>query len=326
MKIKITGRPNHGVYGEPNGMQGRLKYGFRQIKGCEIVEESEDILIVPGASADLTEIQTDGKKIFWSHGCNWARGFENEDNTVLKHNYDNADIVVFQSEFAKNMTEKAFGKKQQKEYPFIYNAGVVHLPDNFISWKQGEEIKAVCASIWRAWKRLHSVERLVRLIASNGQKIHLSVIGKDPNDNCPFGFPKEGENYKIDYLGIMPLEQMIPIYHQSHIGLHLAFNDFSPSSVMEKMTAGLPVIVTNSGGSKDVVKNGSGMIINTDPFVDTSFPIHNEERLPKVDDDEFLYAFWEIMNHLSDYQQANKEWVLKEMNCVKQAEKFLTLQ
>lgn len=319
MKIKITGRYGHNVYGEPNGMQGRLKYGFRQL-GCEIVEQGEDMIIVPGASADLSEIKTNGKRVFWSHGVNWARGFENEDNIVFKNNYDNCDIIVYQSAFAKHMTEKAFGKK---EGPYIYNAGVPHFPDKFISWEQGEEIKVVCCSIWRAWKRLHEIERFTRLIASNGQKIHLSVIGKDVNDNCPFGYLKEGENYKIDYLGIMSLEQMIPIYHKSHLGAHLAFNDYSPSSVTEMMVSGLPVIVTNSGGSKDVV--GSGMVINTDPFVDTSFPIHNEERLPKVDDDEFRYAFWEIMHHLPDYQQANKEWVLEEMNCVHQAEKFLSL-
>jgi len=320
MKIKVTGDLNHNVYGR-NGMRNKLEYGFKEL-GHEIVEEGEDILIIPGSSANFKHVQTMGKKIWWSHGVNWGRGFANENNETLKDNFDNCELVAYQSEFAKHMVEKAFGKR---EGPIIFNASVPKLPGNFIKWKHGEEIRIVCCSIWRAWKRLHEIERMVRGLASKGHKIKLSVVGKDHRDDCPFGLPKEGDNFKIEYLGLMNINEMIPIYYQNHVGVHLSFNDYSPASVTEMMASGLPVIVTNSGGSKDVVQDKGGIVINTDPFIDTSFPIHNEGQLPKVDDDKFEKALFEILNNLEEYQKRNMDWVLGEANCVKSAEKFLKL-
>ena len=320
MKIKVTQRLGHNVYGE-GGMYGKLKYGFEKL-GHEIVEEEEELLIVPGTSADLSEIKTDAKKIWWSHGVNWARGFDHEDLTVFKNNYDNCDVIAYQSKFAKHMVEKAFGPK---DGPIIWNASIPNLPEKFIEYKEGDEIKLTACSIWRAWKRLHEIERLVRLVASKGHKIHLRVIGKDPADGCPFQEPKEGENYRIEYMGMMNLEQMKPIYDDSHIGIHLAFNDYSPASVTEMMASGLPVIVTDSGGSKDIVQNIGGAIIETDPFIDHSFNIHREDVLPKVDDKKFETILLNMINNLSAHQQANKDWVENEANCVKQAERFLSL-
>jgi len=320
MKIKITGNENHNVYGM-NGMRGKLEYGFKELSH-EIVEDGEELLIVPGSSADLIEIETSGKKIWWSHGVNWGRGFENEDNTVLKNNYDNCDLVAYQSEFAKHMVEKAFGKK---DGPLIYNTSITNLPDRPSMWFQGHTVKLVSCSIWRAWKRLHEIERLVRLFASKGFEVELSVIGKDPVDDCPFGEPKEGKNYKIKYLGLMNINDMVKIYHESHIGIHLAFNDYSPATVTEMMAMGLPVIVTNSGGSKDIVGKKGGMVLKTDPFVDESFAIHNEGILPKVDDDKFEDALYHMIHNLRVWQKNVKEWVDEEANPIRQCEKFINL-
>jgi len=192
-------------------------------------------------------------------------------------------------------------------------------------WKEGKEIKVACCSIWRAWKRLHEIERLVRLIGEEGSKIHLYVIGKDPKDNCPFGLPKIGSGYEIEYLGMMNINSQKEIYWQCHVGIHLAFNDYSPAVVTEMMACGLPVIVTNSGGSRDIVQDKGGIVLDVDPFIDTPFPIHQEERLPKIDDQKFKDALFKILNNLSEYQKKDRGWVLSSANCIEQAEKFLTL-
>jgi len=312
MKVKITGQNGNHVYGL-NGMSGKLIHGFK-VLGHEIVEDDEDLLIVPGSSADMSQITRKGKSIFWTHGVNWARGFDMEDNTVLKNNYDRCDYIAYQSEFAKHMVEKAFGKK---DGPIIFNASIPMLPESYPTW-DGGEIRLVCCSIWRAWKRLHEIERLVR---QSKFKIHLSVIGKDSRDNCPFDLPKEGENYKIEYLGLKNIDEMKEIYWKSHIGVHLAFNDYSPAVVTEMMACGLPVIVTNSGGSRDLNPH----IIYTDPFIDTSFNIHSEGALPKVDEMQFEKILFSMLINLDRKQQENAEWVLSELNCIRSAEKLCEL-
>lgn len=320
MKIRITGRHGHFVYGEKNGMQGRLEYGFKKL-GHEIVESGEEMLIVPGASANLKDIETTGKKIFWNHGLHWFRGFETPWNDILKDNFEVCDLIAYQSEFAKHMMQKAFG---EKEGPIILNAGIPNFPEKFNTWKRGEEIKIACASVWRAWKNLHQIERSIRLVAESGQKVSIYVIGRDSSCKGLYDLPLRGENYKINYMGTMSLEDMNKIYHQCHIGVHLAFNDFSPSVVFEQMSAGLPMIITNSGGSVDAIGDGS-IAIDTDPFVDEPFNVQNENTLPKIDNQKFLDGFWELMNNLETYQQKNREWVIQEANCVNSAQKFLNL-
>ena len=320
MKIKITGNENHSVYGM-NGMRGKLEHGFKKL-GHEIVESGEELLIVPGASADLAEIETMGKKIWWSHGVNWAHGFENEDNKVLRSNYDNCNLVVYQSEFAKHMVEKAFGKK---DGVLIYNASIPNFPDKVPIWFQGQKVRVVACSIWRAWKRLHEVERLIRLFASKGFDIELSVIGRDPADDCLFGKPKKGQNYEIKYLGLMDINSMAKIYHEAHVGIHLAFNDYSPATVTEMMAMGLPVIVTNSGGSQDIVQNEGGKVLKTDPFIDEPLNIFSEEILPKVNDGLFEDALFDIIHNLPVWQKKVRDWVKVEANPVRQCEKFIDL-
>ena len=319
MKIRITGKSGHPVYGE-NGMMGKLEYGFRTL-GHEIVESDEEMLIVPGASANLREIQTTGKKIFWNHGVHWFRGFKTPWNDILRDNFETCDLIAYQSEFAKHMMQKAFG---EKEGPIIWNASIPDFPELVPKWNRLEEIKVVCCSMWRAWKMLHEIERMTRLIAEQGQKIKLFVIGREPTEKALYGLPFIGENYEITYLGSKGHEDMKKIYRECHIGVHLAFNDFSPATVTEMMAWGLPVIVTDSGGSKDIVQN-AGIILKGDPFVDEPFRIQDEDILPKIDNQKFLDGFWELMNNLETYQQKNKEWVIQEANCVNSAQKFLDL-
>lgn len=303
-------------------MAGKASYGFQQL-GHPIVEDDPDLVLTFGSSTHWNEIKDlSGKKVLSCHGVDWWRNFESPNNEKIKSVWDNADLVVYQSEFAKHMTEKAFG---QKDGPIIWNASISNFPEKFIKWNLREEIKVVCTSIWRPWKRLHEIERLIRLVAQQGQKIKLFVVGKDSvYKTASFDLPLIGENYEIVYCGLMNHQQMAELYHQCHIGLHLSFNDFSPATVTEMMAMGLPMIVTNSGGSKDVIQH-AGIVLDTDPFVDYPFNIMREDVLPKVDDQKFLDGFWKLMNNLEEYQIKNKEWVLKEANITRQMEKLLKI-
>jgi len=117
---------------------------------------------------------------------------------------------------------------------------------------------------------------------------------------------------------------MKEVAKKCHFYLHLGFNDYSPAVVGEMMAWGLPAMVTNSGGSKDIVQD-NGIILWVDNFIDSPFNIYREDVLPKVDDEKFENGFWEMMNNLEDYQKKNKEWVLEEINATKQAEKWIKL-
>lgn len=96
----------------------------------------------------------------------------NNQNLPIKFSYNNADAVIFQSEFNKLLTEKWFGKH--------HNSFVVHnafLEEKGVDKTFSELHKDVeiwsCASSWRPHKRL--IEN-VRYYLENGPKNSIFII------------------------------------------------------------------------------------------------------------------------------------------------------
>lgn len=307
MNIKVFGDLNHHVYGN---LRRKSEYAFEQL-GHTIVENNPEITLTFGSTVHWDELKDlPGKKIFLCHGVDWWRGFESSGNVNIKSCWENCDGIAYSSKFAKHMAEKAFGKK---DGPIVWNPSIPDFPDEFKTWEKGERIHIATCAVFRAWKRLHEMERLVKMMNDKGVKMFLHVIGKE-------GQPPEN----VKYYGNLGHDKMKEIYRKCHFYMHLAFNDYSPATVGEAMAWGLPVMITNSGGSEDMVQN-AGVILENDPFVDYPFNIHREDVVPRIDDRIFEEGLWEMMNNLEYYQQKNKKWVLEEANIIKQAEKFINL-
>ena len=297
MNIKVFGNYNHLTYGN---LRKKSEWAFQQL-GHTIEEKNPEMILTFGTAAKWEELKEyRAKKIFLCHGVDWWRGFDTSENKIIKENWENCDAVVYSSRFAKHMAEKAFGKKDGE---IVCNPGIADMPDTFPTWQKGETVHIATCAIIRAWKRIYEMERLVKIMNNKGQPTELHIIGKD---------------------GMKSHEEIKEIYKKCHFYLHLAFNDYSPATVGEAMGWGLPVMITNSGGSPDLVQN-AGIILQTDPFIDYPFSIHREDILPKIDNNVFEEGFWEMMNNLSYYQQKNKDWVLKEANIIRQSEKLLKL-
>jgi glycosyltransferase involved in cell wall biosynthesis len=258
MRIKVFGDLNHHVYGD---LRRKAEEAFVHL-GHQIVETKPDLVLTFGSAVHWNEIKDlSGRKVFLCHGVDWWKGFDSEGNEKIKSCWENCDTIVYSSRFAKHMAEKAFGKK---EGIIVWNPAIPDFPEKFNEWHAGETIHIATCAIFRAWKRLYEAERLVKMINDAGNKVELHVIGKD-------GVPPE---QYIHYYGIKNHDEIKDIYRKCHFYLHLAFNDYSPAVVGEAMAWGLPVMITNSGGSKDMVQD-NGVILETDPFIDYPFNIHS---------------------------------------------------
>jgi len=308
MNIKVCGNYGHSTYGN---LRRKSEWAFQQL-GHTIEESNPEMILTFGTAAKWDELKNyRAKKILLCHGVDWWKGFDTPQNKELKELWDNCDGLVYSSKFAKHMAEKVFGKRDGL---IVWNPGVAEIPETSLSWKKGETVHITTCAIFRAWKRLYEMERLVKMMNDKGQPTELHVVGQAG---------ATPESY-IHYYGMKSHKEMKEIFRKCHFYMHLAFNDYSPATVGEAMGWGLPVMITNSGGSPDLVQD-AGVILQTDPFIDYPFAIHREDILPKVDNDIFECGFWEMMNNLSYYQQKNKEWVLKEANIIKQSEKILRL-
>ena len=273
----------------------------------------QDLTIILGYTTDWEHAKDlPGKKIWWCHGANWSThsNYKNENKKVWDL-IRNCDAVCYQSEFAKHMAQKYL--EFTREGPIILNAAE---PDFRGYASIDKDINIATTAIWREWKRLKEMEEIIDVLNKENsldKNYHLWVYGKIPGEKT-YGDPQF-----IHYLGI---SDDFPKYYDCHLYMQLSFNDYSPATVGEAMAMGLPVICSNSGGSKDIVGD-SGYVAEIDPFIDYS--INCYKQYPQIDYKKVVDGIIQLVANLNKYRFKTRERVEKVANNKVSAQQLIDL-
>jgi glycosyltransferase involved in cell wall biosynthesis len=173
-------------------------------------------------------------------------------NKPIQLTYENAEGVIYQSNFNKTLTEKYFGSKEKSV--------VIHNGTDF------EKIKKItplenelinnfeniwsCASSWRPHKRLS--ENVRYFLEHSGENDCLVIAGSNPD--C------EVRHDRIFYAGNLNWDQLISLYKKSKYFIHLALLDHCPNVVVDARAAGCKIICSSSGGTKEIAGVNSVII------------------------------------------------------------------
>lgn len=197
-------------------------------------------------------------------------------NKNIKKTYEDADCVIWQSEFDKNMTTKWWSSPKrghviQNGAPrsFLKNQQLEnHL--NFL--KQKHEKIFVCSSNWHPQKRLSDNIDMFLHLKSFYPTACLLILGSNPNilKNVPDAY----------VTGNLPHDACMQIYESSDWMIHLAWLDHCPNTVVEAITCDTPVICSSDGGTKEVVGN-FGLILKEDQ--NYQFQLTNYDSPPSID-------------------------------------------
>ena len=177
----------------------------------------------------------------------------NRQNAPIKFSYDNADAVVFQSDFNKRLTEHWFGAHRNSYV--IHNAADTSLLSRVNSRYYDKMFPSElevwsCASKWRPHKRLndniryffeHSPKDAVLAVA--GPITDQSLIIPEPN--------------RVFLLGNLDYVSLLALYRRSKKFIHLAYLDHCPNVVVDAQAAGCHVVCSSSGGTSEIVSNGT---------------------------------------------------------------------
>lgn len=181
----------------------------------------------------------------------------NLQNAPIKYAYNNADAVIFQSEFNKRLTEHWFG--YHKNSHVIHNA-----PDNNIinhpsiaeyskkitwPWKEGTEVWS-CASSWRPHKRLRENIRYFLEFAPKDTVLAIAGSGITTEDVSYSSDPR------IYFFGELEYEQLLCLYQTSKWFIHLAYIDHCPNVVIDAQASGCKIVCSGTGGTSEIVDNG----------------------------------------------------------------------
>jgi len=177
----------------------------------------------------------------------------NRQNAPIVFSYQNADAVVFQSEFNKKLTEKWFG--HHKNSHVIHNAADLNLIKsanaNFWDKKFGKDTEVwSCASSWRPHKRLNDNIRYFLDFAPKGAIFAIAgSLGLDDAKKIP-------KDKRIVLLGDLDYMSLLSLYKRSKFFIHLAYLDHCPNVVVDAHAAGCKIVCSTSGGTKEIINKG----------------------------------------------------------------------
>ena len=177
----------------------------------------------------------------------------NQRNSKISKSHKKANAVVYQSNFSKGMCEKYLAPRNTEIFDVIYNG--VNKWDNFT---EHTGINIISCSKWRRHKRLPEIVDIFNCLKKDYRHIKLHIVGPMRKGS------RKIFNSDIIYYDMLDEKQMREIYRTGDIYIHLSKRDSCPSSVVESISAGIPILTTNvCGGATEMCELTKGCeIIN----------------------------------------------------------------
>lgn len=183
-------------------------------------------------------------------------------NKSLKENLMRANGVVYQSDFAKRMSDRYLGKPACPT-KIIFNGSDPDFYKNSSFVEEPFENVFLAFSKWRPHKRLKdTIESFLLATIKNSILIVAGDISK-----CDIK-QKELKRYfslpNVRWLGLLSQYHLAAYLKVAKASIHLCWFDACPNSVVEAIIAGVPVICNNVGGTQEIVKPSGGYVCNID--------------------------------------------------------------
>lgn len=168
-------------------------------------------------------------------------------NKNIKFTYDNADFVIWQTSFDHKMITKHWGTR---DGDIIHNgiklSNIEVTHQDLINLRKKYDLIFVSSANWHRQKRLKENIDLFNKISSRNNSSCMLIAGSNPDHIV--------RQDNIFYLGNLDKNLLMQIYAISDWMIHLAWLDHCPNTVIEALSQNVPIICSNSGGTKEIVK------------------------------------------------------------------------
>jgi len=180
----------------------------------------------------------------------------NKQNAIIQYSYNNADAVVFQSQFNKNLVEAWFGEHRNSHV--VINASDEKLINsaNKRYWDQKLGVNTevwCCASNWRPHKRLS--ENIRYFLEFAPKDAILAIAGALGMDDA-----KKIINDRVVLMGDLDYMSLLALYRRSSTFIHLAYLDHCPNVVVDAQSAGCRIVCSSTGGTKEIINDGIAIL------------------------------------------------------------------
>jgi glycosyltransferase involved in cell wall biosynthesis len=194
------------------------------------------------------------------HGQGWEKP-----NRKMQEVYEQADFIIFQSEFCRLGAEKFLGKctapsrvifnpidldlYRPLNQPVQHNAPILLLGGNQL-----------------ATYRLEVAAQVLQRLSKHLPTTRLIVTGKLWGDNQAVSMHQAvsllrelGIAEQVEFTGQYSQKEAVRIFQRADILIHTQYNDASPTLIGEALACGVPVVYSSSGGTPELVGAKAGI-------------------------------------------------------------------
>lgn len=281
MKIYLDNCDLAGSRTGPNTFAKRLAIGLSK-RGHIIADPSDyDIAIV-----FIEKTQNLNSKKPYVHRLDgmWMKHEQHASgmNDSIKRTMEDANAVIYQSNFDKQMLSKWL---VQKESVVIKNGIEIQkletVSSDILRLRSEFEKIFVCSANWHPQKRLKANIDLFKTIQERQYPNScLLVLGNHPDFLVA--------DKHIFYAGSWPQEMCLQVFSIADWMIHLAYLDHCPNTCVESISQGCPVICSNEGGTKELVHPYNGIIVQEQKQFDFELNDYDNPPILSFDNVESL--------------------------------------
>ena len=224
-------------------------------------------------------------------------------NGNIARSYKQADGVIFQSEFNRDISFKYFGK--HPNYTVINNGADMEYLDTIspLVHPKLDNFETVwcTAATWRRWKRLK--ENISYFLQHSGPKDCLVVAGAvDTKDTFIHD--------RIFFVGDIDVQSLYALYKRSKYLVHLARYDSCPNVVVDARAAGCQIICSSIAGTKEIA-GPDAIVIHEEPW---DYSPASTTNLPEISFDKVIENSYNTNIDMTDVSKRYNEFLKETLN------------
>jgi glycosyltransferase involved in cell wall biosynthesis len=184
---------------------------------------------------------------------------------LIKIIWEKADAVISNSEGLKDLARKT---NPDQKIGIIYNGVDTQNfqldPLGFSGSSNSHVFRILCISRLTERKGIRYLIEAMKLLVPKYPLIRLKIVGEgDAKEALEEQVEKLGLREKVEFAGRIKHDKLPKIYSDSQIFVLPSLNEGMSNTMLEALASGLPIIATDTGGTKELVEDGgNGFIVN----------------------------------------------------------------
>ncbi|EKD58410.1 MAG: glycosyl transferase group 1 protein [uncultured bacterium] len=179
--------------------------------------------------------------------------------TILRI-WKGAEFVVANSQGLK---ELALRSGTKKEIGVVYNGIAVNEFFPQVENLNSEQFTIICVSRVTPRKGIRFLIQAFKILSGRYENMRLLIVG-DGNEKKSLEDLVQGLDLKdkVEFAGIVSHDKLLPYYQRADVFVLPSLNEGMSNVMLEALACGLPVVATETGGTKELLTDGlNGLVV-----------------------------------------------------------------